>query len=111
MVLEPAPHAGFPSSGRAVPLTGRLVRDAPNERYWIERGRDFQLHGFSGETARGLPVEGVLLHVSDIAVSKCSQSKIHMHSHIRSACYFWMFFFTPGTVNRRMQIPLSKRPE
>ena len=27
----------------------RLERDAPNERYWEERGRDFQLHEFSGE--------------------------------------------------------------
>ena len=28
----------------------RPGQDAPNERYWKERGRDFQLHEFSGET-------------------------------------------------------------
>ena len=42
-----------PSLSNLVPdashlTTERLERDAPNERYGRTRGRDFQLHGFTG---------------------------------------------------------------
>ena len=32
---------------------GILERDASNVRYLQERGRDYQLHGFSGESGEG----------------------------------------------------------
>ena len=47
---------------------GILERDATNERYLEERGRDYQWHGKSGE-GEGLLIAGYPMHISDMALS------------------------------------------